>query len=194
MPESNPPLALVTGASGMVGSHLVRRLLDEGWRVRALMRPTSDTALLKSWGVELAQGDLGDPAAALADAVKGAEYVFHCAAMVSDWVLPEYATAVPMVAEAYAFAVEHPEVVSYLPCACGCEAMGHNSNWNCYVQSVTSSGEVVFDTHAQGCNVCIDITLDGKRMWQRGSPLSEIRQYIDEHYDATMQTELPPAA
>jgi hypothetical protein len=126
--------------------------------------------------------------------MNGDGYMGHPAAMVSDWVLPEYATAVPMVAEAYAFAVEHPEVVSYLPCACGCEAMGHNSNWNCYVQSVTSSGEVVFDTHAQGCNVCIDITLDGKRMWQRGSPLSEIRQYIDEHYDATMQTELPPAA
>jgi nucleoside-diphosphate-sugar epimerase len=90
MPETNPPLALVTGASGMVGSHLVRRLLDEGWRVRALVRPTSDTALLKSWGVQLAQGDLGDPPAALADAVKGAEYVFHCAAMVSDWApLPE---------------------------------------------------------------------------------------------------------
>jgi nucleoside-diphosphate-sugar epimerase len=90
MPETNSPLALVTGATGMVGSHLVRRLLDEGWRVRALVRPTSDTALLKSWGVQLAQGDLGDPPAALADALKGAEYVFHCAAMVSDWApLPE---------------------------------------------------------------------------------------------------------
>jgi hypothetical protein len=41
--------------------------------------------------------------------------------------------------------------------------------------------------------VCIDITLDAKSMWQRGSPLSEIREYIDQTYPATMDTELPPA-
>jgi len=85
MAEANSPLALVTGATGLIGSHLARRLLDEGWRVRALVRPTSDTALLESWGVDLAQGDLEGPPAALAPALEGAAYVFHCAAMVSDW-------------------------------------------------------------------------------------------------------------
>jgi 2-alkyl-3-oxoalkanoate reductase len=79
------PLAFVTGATGMIGSHLVRRLLDEGWRVRALARATSDTRLLESWGVELARGDLDDSAEALAAHMAGVEYVFHCAAMVSDW-------------------------------------------------------------------------------------------------------------
>jgi len=85
MAETTAPLALVTGATGMIGSHLVRRLLDEGWRVRALVRAASDTALLRSWGLELAQGDLADPPAALADRFRGVQYVFHCAAMVSDW-------------------------------------------------------------------------------------------------------------
>jgi 2-alkyl-3-oxoalkanoate reductase len=79
------PLALVTGATGMIGSHLARRLLDEGWRVRALVRPTSDTALLKSWGVELAAGDILDPVEKLIPHLADAGYVFHCAAMVSDW-------------------------------------------------------------------------------------------------------------
>jgi nucleoside-diphosphate-sugar epimerase len=79
------PLAFVTGATGMVGSHLTRRLLDEGWRVRALVRPTSDTALLESWGVQLAQGDVGDPAGSFTPHLEDADYVFHCAAMVSDW-------------------------------------------------------------------------------------------------------------
>jgi nucleoside-diphosphate-sugar epimerase len=79
------PLALVTGATGMIGGHLARRLLDEGWRVRALVRPTSDTELLKSWGVELAAGDIVDPAEKLAPHLADADYVFHCAALVSDW-------------------------------------------------------------------------------------------------------------
>jgi len=85
MPESDSPLALVTGATGMVGSHLARRLLDEGWRVRALARASSDTALLESWGVEIVRGDVGDSPRDLAAHLAGAEYVFHCAAMVSDW-------------------------------------------------------------------------------------------------------------
>jgi hypothetical protein len=120
-------------------------------------------------------------------------YMGHPAAMAADWTLPDYATAVPKVEEAYAFAVEHPELLTYLPCACGCEAMGHMSNWNCYVRSVDTNGAAMFDNHGSGCNVCIDITLDAKSMWQRGSPLSEIRQYVDETYQPTMDTELPPA-
>ncbi len=85
MADGTKPLAFVTGATGMVGSHLARRLLDEGWRVRALARKTSDTALLESWGVQLVEGDVGDPAGAFAPHLADADYVFHCAAMVSDW-------------------------------------------------------------------------------------------------------------
>jgi len=85
MADGTSPLAFVTGATGMVGSHLARRLLDEGWRVRALARKTSDTALLESWGVQLVEGDVGDPAGAFAPHLADADYVFHCAAMVSDW-------------------------------------------------------------------------------------------------------------
>ena len=85
MPTDDSPLAFLTGATGMVGSHLARRLLDEGWRVRALVRPTSDTALLRQWGVDLVSGDVGDPAGTLTPHLDDADYVFHCAAMVSDW-------------------------------------------------------------------------------------------------------------
>ena len=85
MSDHDSPLAFVTGATGMIGSHLARRLLDEGWRVRALVRPTSDTALLAEWGVDLAEGDVGDPAGSLTPHLEDADYVFHCAALVSDW-------------------------------------------------------------------------------------------------------------
>jgi len=85
MPERDSPLAFITGATGMVGSHLARRLLDEGWCVRALVRPTSDTSLLEQWGVDLVEGDVGDPAGAMTPYLEDADYLFHCAAMVSDW-------------------------------------------------------------------------------------------------------------
>jgi len=85
MAETTAPLAFITGATGMVGSHLARRLLDEGLKVRALVRAASDTSLLKSWGVELVVGDVGNANPALGSYLADADYVFHCAAMVSDW-------------------------------------------------------------------------------------------------------------
>jgi polyketide synthase len=75
---------LVTGATGFIGGHLVRRLAAHGCAVRCLVRAGSDTAGLEQSGLELARGDLRDPGS-LAGAVAGCEYVVHCAALVSDW-------------------------------------------------------------------------------------------------------------
>lgn len=49
--------ALVTGATGMVGSHIVERLVADGWSVRALMRDTAAASWLRDAGAELARGD-----------------------------------------------------------------------------------------------------------------------------------------
>lgn len=70
---------LVTGATGLVGSHLVERLLARGDKVRALVRLTSRTEHLKMQGVELVLGDLNDPDS-LKEATRGIEIVYHCAA------------------------------------------------------------------------------------------------------------------
>ena len=51
---------LITGATGFVGGHLAERLSAEGWAVRALVRPRSDTAKLQRLGAELRTGSLGD--------------------------------------------------------------------------------------------------------------------------------------
>jgi nucleoside-diphosphate-sugar epimerase len=77
-------LNVVTGATGLVGSHIVEHLVARGERVRALVRPTSDAAFLREQGVELAVGDLHD-ADSLRRALAGADVVYHCAARVSDW-------------------------------------------------------------------------------------------------------------
>jgi acetylornithine/succinyldiaminopimelate/putrescine aminotransferase/nucleoside-diphosphate-sugar epimerase len=77
-------VCLVTGATGFIGGRLARRLVDEGRPVRCLVRRSSDTSRLERLGVELAVGDLTD-APSLERAADGAGYVFHCAALVSDW-------------------------------------------------------------------------------------------------------------
>ena len=53
---------LVTGATGLLGSHLAERLDAEGDHVRALVRPESRTDFLDALGVEIVRGDLTDPA------------------------------------------------------------------------------------------------------------------------------------
>jgi len=74
----------VTGATGLLGSHVVEQLLAAGQTVRALVRPTSDTSLLDEWGVETVPGDLAD-ADRLREAMQGATTVYHVAAQVGDW-------------------------------------------------------------------------------------------------------------
>ena len=77
----------MTGASGLVGSHVVEALKSAGHEVRALVRPTSDRAHLDGLGVEIATGDVTDRDS-LRRACQGVECVFHTAAVVSsygDW-------------------------------------------------------------------------------------------------------------
>jgi nucleoside-diphosphate-sugar epimerase len=78
-------IAFVTGATGLVGSHLVERLVKEGLRPRCLVRTSSDTSLLKALGVDFAIGDVTDPPEKLRQAIGDCRTVFHVAAMVDDW-------------------------------------------------------------------------------------------------------------
>jgi len=77
-------LALVTGASGFVGSSVARLLLANGFRVRVLVRASSPRANLEGLNAEIAEGDLLDPPS-LRRAAKGARYLFHVAADYRLW-------------------------------------------------------------------------------------------------------------
>src|SRR2546425_1626281 len=71
---------LVTGASGLVGSHVVDALAARGEPVRALVRPASRAAVLRL-GAEAVAGDVTDPAAWQA-AARGVRAIVHSAAIV----------------------------------------------------------------------------------------------------------------
>ena len=76
--------AFVTGGSGFIGGALVRRLVADGWTVRALARSEASAETVRARGAEPVRGDLDDVAAMAAGAA-GCEVAFHCAAHLGDW-------------------------------------------------------------------------------------------------------------
>ncbi|MDR2039760.1 MAG: NAD-dependent epimerase/dehydratase family protein [Bacteroidales bacterium] len=89
-------VAFVTGGTGLVGTHLILALLQAGYRVRALKRPSSDLSqVLRTFSfydaidadsffrsIEWVEADLFD-VEELAEQLEGCDYVFHTAAVVS---------------------------------------------------------------------------------------------------------------
>src|SRR6195952_4803914 len=76
--------AFVTGATGLLGGHLVERLVREGWTVRALHRTPGDATKLRAIGAEPFAGNLGN-LTALRKGMEGVDAVFHAAALFTMW-------------------------------------------------------------------------------------------------------------
>ncbi len=80
-PAANAPLAVVTGATGFLGSHVVDALLEGGWRVRAAVRPTSDLRWLQGKPVRtVVPGETDD---GLDRLLAEAAAVVHCAGAIN---------------------------------------------------------------------------------------------------------------
>jgi len=75
---------LVTGASGFVGSAVARKLVERGFSVRALVRPSSPRAHLADLDLEYVSGDLRD-ADSVGQAMTGIRFLFHVAADYRLW-------------------------------------------------------------------------------------------------------------
>lgn len=104
-------------------------------------------------------------------------------AMASMAMMPDAVrSAATVTQEAYQFAVANPEILKGIPCYCGCGSMRHTSNYSCYVQSVSSTGAIQFDTHALGCSICVDIAQDAMRLSKQGNSLPEIKAYVHSTY------------
>ena len=94
----------------------------------------------------------------------------------------EVQSAPVVVQQAYQFAAANPDVLEEIPCYCGCGAMGHTSNYACYIAGANTDGSLNYDAHALGCSICVDITQDTMRLLKQGQSLPEIRAYVDENY------------
>jgi hypothetical protein len=99
-----------------------------------------------------------------------------------DGMPDEVKSAPTVVQQAYQFAAANPEVMKKIPCYCGCEDIGHTSNYSCYISGEDENGRVTYDSHALGCSICVDITQDVMRLLKQGKPIPEIKTYIDQIY------------
>jgi dihydroflavonol-4-reductase len=77
-------IAFLTGASGFVGSAVARKLLEENFAVRALVRKSSNRANLEGIDLDIVEGDIRD-ASVVEKAMRGARYAFHVAADYRLW-------------------------------------------------------------------------------------------------------------
>ncbi|MBI1881200.1 MAG: hypothetical protein HYR94_23720 [Chloroflexi bacterium] len=104
-------------------------------------------------------------------------------ALAPNLALPDFVQdAEPKIKDAYRFAIANPEVLTKIPCYCGCGQMGHRHALDCYLKDIRPDGSIEFDNHAYGCGVCVDITQDVMKMMRQGQNLQTIRAYVDLEY------------
>jgi hypothetical protein len=107
---------------------------------------------------------------------------------------PGYPTARPpdVVRAAYKFAAEHPEVMSYVPCYCGCEHMGHRGNEDCFVKARDVNGDVVeWEDHGMECAVCLDVATKALQMYTSGASVVDIRAAVEKQWTPLATTHTP---
>lgn len=163
--------ALVTGASGFIGSHMVETLEAQGHQVFALVRPTSNTSHLKRTRAQLVIGDVTDRDS-LVRACRGIDWVFHTAAVLENsagW--PHYYEVGVQGTRFLVEAAEQNKVSRLIHlstiCVYGMKPHArvctedtpletHPPSWNHYVREKVLSEQLVTDAHRAG-RVCATV-------------------------------------
>ena len=99
----------------------------------------------------------------------------------------------------YDVAAQHPEILKYVPCYCGCGSQGHKANESCFVARRDQQGNVLeWDTHGFGCTICIDVARESMQMYTSGADVHSIRAAIERKWgpgnsEGRTPTPAPPA-
>ena len=106
--------------------------------------------------------------------------------------LPSFAYNSRESTEGYRFAVDNQDLISQIPCYCGCSNLStgqnHKSLQNCYINDDGS-----FTDHASTCDICNKIALDVKAWKEQGSTVKSIRERVDAKYNEYGEpTDTPP--
>ena len=106
----------------------------------------------------------------------------HLTMMSADKMPAEVLASSMTVQTAYRFAAANPDVMKEIFCYCGCDSLGHTSNYDCYISNVSENGYITFEQHGLACSTCVDITQGVMRMLRDGKSTAEAKAYIDETY------------
>lgn len=98
----------------------------------------------------------------------------------------------------YDFAAQHPEILKFVPCYCGCGSEGHTNNEACFIARRDARGNVLeWDTHGYGCTICVDVAREAMQLYSSGADVSSIRAAIEKkwtpgHPGTKTPTPFPP--
>lgn len=112
----------ITGASGLLGSHLIAALRERGDMIRALVLPNEDASALEARDITIFRGDIRDPETLIAP-LREVDTVFHLAGMMGVWR--------PMT-DYYAVNVTGTENICRAALATGARRLVHVSSWTVY--------------------------------------------------------------
>jgi len=84
--------------------------------------------------------------------------------------------------QSYRFAAANADVLRHIPCYCGCNKLGHKSNYDCYISGQAATGQFSYSSHALGCTICVDITQEAMRLMRQGQSPAQIRDAIDTSF------------
>ncbi|GIN87234.1 hypothetical protein J6TS2_36200 [Heyndrickxia sporothermodurans] len=98
-------------------------------------------------------------------------------------ILPKFLTGTSETVQTiYQAAAEHQELLEHMPCYCGCGEMGHQNNYDCFIQENKKNGAIVWDEHGVNCDVCLEIAAQSVVDYKNGKSMKEIRKEIDDKY------------
>lgn len=116
--------------------------------------------------------------------------------LADESLMPERVMAQPVkVQEAYRFALAMPQHLEDVPCYCGCVALGHRNNADCYFKPGSTLDAPIFDEHALFCGPCIDITHVVMEMVESSAAPIAIRSMVEYRFSAfgpSTDDPLPP--